>query len=631
LSALWKFLWGIRLSTLYVELQDDNATNYSEVRHDKEKEEQGRMFQRFSLRTKNLEKGIGNLLCLELETASELPSQMANADFDEYQPIATEDGFDERAGRTWIYPTSVPVRKYQLEMSEKALFFNTLVTLPTGLGKTLIAAVVMYNFYRWYPSGKVLFLAPTKPLVLQQKEACRTVMGIPEDSISEMTGSTLPTLRKNEWEKKRIFFLTPQVLLNDISRAACPVERIKCLVVDEAHRATGNHAYCEVIRELLKYGNKFRVLGLSATPGPNTKTVQQVISNLLIAHLEIRTDDSPEIQQYTHGREVEKIIIPMDESMLVVARKYTDVLQVYLSRLCKERLLVARDVKYYSRCIILRERERFRAQHACSASRKNKIEHWFSICVTLYHGYELMTTHGLKSLYNYLTEKVYGNESGVWFRNELMSLPQFVELYKYLDDLFNAYAETLCTQRKKFATDRLQCNDHDFDMLLSRTLAMAKCSHSKMVKLVELLVGHFRSSQQIGASSRVIIFSSYRDSVTEIAELLDSLRPLIRPMKFLGQYGGRKFNNGLSQKKQLAVIKEFQEGGYNTLVSTCVGEEGLDIGEVDLIVCYDSPSSPVRLVQRMGRTGRKRHGKILLLVTEGKEQLVSFFVQPYFM
>ena len=50
------------------------------------------------------------------------------------------------------------------------------------------------------------------------------------------------------------------------------------------------------------------------------------------------------------------------------------------------------------------------------------------------------------------------------------------------------------------------------------------------------------------------------------------------------------------------------------------GEEGLDVGEVDLIVCFDiSTSTPTRLVQRMGRTGRKRSGRVVLLLTEGKE------------
>ena len=71
------------------------------------------------------------------------------------------------------------------------------------------------------------------------------------------------------------------------------------------------------------------------------------------------------------------------------------------------------------------------------------------------------------------------------------------------------------------------------------------------------------------------------------------------------------------------VMRQFREGGYNTLVSTCVGEEGLDIGEVDLIVCFDAHKSPIRLAQRMGRTGRKRAGRIVMLVTEGKEEQAS--------
>lgn len=72
----------------------------------------------------------------------------------------------------------------------------------------------------------------------------------------------------------------------------------------------------------------------------------------------------------------------------------------------------------------------------------------------------------------------------------------------------------------------------------------------------------------------------------------------------------------------LQVMHKFKAGGYNTLISTCVGEEGLDIGEVDLIVCFDAHKSPIRLVQRMGRTGRQREGRIVMLVTEGKEHSV---------
>ena len=71
------------------------------------------------------------------------------------------------------------------------------------------------------------------------------------------------------------------------------------------------------------------------------------------------------------------------------------------------------------------------------------------------------------------------------------------------------------------------------------------------------------------------------------------------------------------------VVRRFRSGGYNTLVATCVGEEGLDIGEVDLIVCFDAHKSPIRLVQRMGRTGRKRSGRIVVIVAQGKEEQVG--------
>ena len=87
-------------------------------------------------------------------------------------------GFAYEAGESYIYPTNYPIRDYQFNIVSKCLLRNTLVSLPTGLGKTFIAAVVMYNYYRWYPFKKVIFLAPTKPLVSQQVEACYSVMGM---------------------------------------------------------------------------------------------------------------------------------------------------------------------------------------------------------------------------------------------------------------------------------------------------------------------------------------------------------------------------------------------------------------------------------------------------------------------
>ena len=163
-------------------------------------------------------------------------------DFEDLPPIPDtqprEDlpGFDLEAGRTWIYPTNYPVRQYQFNIVKSCLFDNTLVSLPTGLGKTFIAAVVMYNFFRWYPQAKIVFMAPTKPLVAQQIEACYKIMGVPQEETSEMTGNVSVKLRTKAWQQKRVFFLTPQVMSNDLSRGLFPANNVKLLVVDEAHR-----------------------------------------------------------------------------------------------------------------------------------------------------------------------------------------------------------------------------------------------------------------------------------------------------------------------------------------------------------------------------------------------------------
>jgi ATP-dependent DNA helicase MPH1 len=105
----------------------------------------------------------------------------------------------------WIYPINRPKRDYQYNIVKNCLFNNTLVALPTGLGKTLIAGVVMFNCmlldaqptlpltfmdldYRWYREGKVVFVAPTKPLVAQQVNACLETCGIPGRDSVELTG-----------------------------------------------------------------------------------------------------------------------------------------------------------------------------------------------------------------------------------------------------------------------------------------------------------------------------------------------------------------------------------------------------------------------------------------------------------
>ncbi|XP_033734152.1 Fanconi anemia group M protein-like [Pecten maximus] len=524
------------------------------------------------------------------------------------QTVAPE-GFDKFAGKTWIYPTNYPVRDYQFNICQQALYKNTMVTLPTGLGKTFIAAVVMYNFYRWYPQGKVVFMAPTKPLVAQQIEACYNIMGIPQADTAEMTGNMAPTERKRIWQEKRVFFLTPQVLTNDLSRGTCPAVRVRCLVVDEAHKALGNHAYCQVVRELIKYTENFRILSLSATPGSDIKAVQQVLSNLLISHIEIRTEESIDIRQFSHERKVEKIVVPLGDELTEVKKAYIQVMDVVVGRLKRQGVLYKRETTSFSKFLILKAREAFRQNPPQQLQRTQygAVEGDLALAMSLYHGFELLQLHGQRSLYNYLESIVSGEKGHGRTKAELMRNANFVEM---MDKL-----------RSKFASDP--------NIRLSQKFRDGyKTGHPKMQKLEEVVVSHFNNflkggnDEEKSQATRVMIFSQYRDSVSEITDILMQHQPLVKVMSFIGQSSAGKATKGFTQKEQLEVMKKFREGGYNTLVSTCVGEEGLDIGEVDLIVCFDAHKSPIRLVQRMGRTGRKREGHIIMLVTEGKEEQI---------
>jgi ATP-dependent DNA helicase MPH1 len=101
--------------------------------------------------------------------------------------------------------------------------------------------------------------------------------------------------------------------------------------------------------------------------------------------------------------------------------------------------------------------------------------------------------------------------------------------------------------------------------------------------------------------------------------VLNKHGPMIRASVFVGQADSKR-SEGMNQAKQLDTIKNFKEGKINVIIATSIGEEGLDIGQVDLIVCYDASGSPIRMLQRMGRTGRKRAGHIVLLLMRGKEE-----------
>ena len=144
--------------------------------------------------------------------------------------------FSLSTGNNWFYLGAKNFRRYQFEIVESALFYNTLVCLPTGLGKTYIATNVMFNYYKWFPRGKIFFLAPTKPLVTQQLASLETVKGIDFDEVCEVTGILSSKKREKCYDDKRIFFMTPQTLENDLNEQRLDLSSIVLIIYGKLTR-----------------------------------------------------------------------------------------------------------------------------------------------------------------------------------------------------------------------------------------------------------------------------------------------------------------------------------------------------------------------------------------------------------
>lgn len=128
--------------------------------------------------------------------------------------------------------------------------------------------------------------------------------------------------------------------------------------------------------------------------------------------------------------------------------------------------------------------------------------------------------------------------------------------------------------------------------------------HPKMVKLAELVQEHFEQAKQDGSldATRIMVFCTFRQVVDEIVQRLNAFDS-IRATRLVGQGTDTKGKKGLGQKQQNKTLVDFKKGDYNVLVATSIGEEGLDIGELDLIICYDAAKSPVRTVSAAVRGG----------------------------
>ncbi|KAJ7169638.1 hypothetical protein C8R46DRAFT_1089463 [Mycena filopes] len=535
-------------------------------------------------------KGKGRARDSDEEEEEEVEFEQFPAPFVSRPPPPMKLRPDLLEAKHWIYPLNQPKRDYQYNIVKHCLFDNTIVALPTGLGKTFVAGVVMLNFYRWFPEGKVVFVAPTKPLVAQQIHACHKTCGIPGSDAIELTGNNPKAMRARAWKEKRVFYMTPQTLNNDLVSENCDVADIVLLVIDEAHRATGGYAYNQVVRYMMAKNPHFRILALTATPGGDPDAVQRLIDGLHISRIEIRDENSLDLKAYIHNKKVEQHVIKMTEEVNRIKEPLAVLMQAVLKPLQQKGVMPehSNPVNMHS----------FYPQHKMGELKSD--QKWAYVPLSKLSslaramGYLIEGTIGMCN--TYLQELVAdkpSEEGGAKAASKAKKLRE--------DPLFQAVSKELQKQALTgFST------------------------HPKMDRMKALVLQHFAhrlgEDGQETERTNVMVFVTFREAVDEIVEVLNREQPLIRANKFIGQGTDKQGRKGLNQKEQLKVIEKFKAGEFNVLVATSIGEEGLDIGEVDLIVCYDAQKTPIRMLQRLGRTGRKREGIVHVLLSEGREE-----------
>ncbi|UCG69541.1 MAG: DEAD/DEAH box helicase family protein [Thermoplasmata archaeon] len=469
-----------------------------------------------------------------------------------------------------IRKRTIEKRMYQVNIADSAAKQSTLVVLPTGMGKTIIALLLIAEVMK-KKKGKILFLAPTKPLVEQHASFLRDFLVDVEPMV--FTGEVGPKKRNELWKDANVIVSTPQVVVNDLISARTKLDDFSLIIFDEAHRATGDYAYVFIAEKYQRLNGL--VLGMTASPGSEVKRILDVCKNLGIEQVEIRSEFDPDVVPYVHEIKVRWIRVPVPAKFMEVIELLETVKKGYVKELKKYGFF--RSNKPVSMKDLLKVQREIRARLQEGSGRKSAYYHAASVqsaAVKVNHALELVETQGISALKNYM-ERL-GKEA---------------------------------TSRGGSKASKTVMNNPNVKKAI-RLAVQIDIEHPK----IGFVVQEVRKQVKQKRDSRIIVFTHYRDTSILVTEEL-SKQKRISPIRFVGQ-ASRGDDKGLSQKKQVECIQRFKDGEYNVLVATSVAEEGLDIPSTDLVVFYEPVPSEIRTIQRRGRTGRKKAGKVIVLIAK---------------
>ncbi len=462
-------------------------------------------------------------------------------------------------------------RLYQQTILGTAANKNTLVVLPTGLGKTAISFLLAAQRLHHYPNSKILMLSPTKPLCEQHVQTFKKHLEIPQEKIVLFTGEVPPEKRALLWKDAQIIISTPQGLENDVINRRIKLEDVSLLIFDEAHHASGEYAYVWLAQQYEKVAKFSRILAMTASPGSDLEKVKEVCQNLLIERVEVRTEDDPDVKPYVQEVKIRWLEVNFPEEFKKV--------QHYLKDCFRSKLLESQKLGYGSPSMTKGELLGLQGElHQKIASGEKEYELWRSIsllaeALKIEHALELLESQGLKQAVSYL-QKI---------------------------------AEEAKTSKVKAVQNLALDQNFKTALFLAQELVEKGIEHPKLALLQEIVTKDLGKNKE----AKTIIFTQFRDSAEEIVKKLGEIKTQI----FVGQ--AKKNGLGFSQKQQKEILDRFRAGEFNVLIATAVAEEGLDIPKVDQVIFYEPIPSAIRSIQRRGRTGRLEKGEVIIMTTKG--------------
>lgn len=473
-------------------------------------------------------------------------------------------------------------REYQINISKKCLEKNTLVVLPTGLGKTLIALIVAIEKIQKEPLKKILFLAPTKPLAEQHLNSFKEKLPNEWVEMDLFTGSVKKEKREKIWKEKSIIFSTPQCIANDLKNNLYSLKEVSLLIEDEAHRCVKNYDYSYIAKRYIKENSQGRTIGLTASPGNDKSNIKEILKNLEIDEIELRTRESPDVKPYLQELAFEKIEVELPKEFKEISNNLNKLKENLIDELRKNSGVFGN----INKITLINLQKRISSELARGYKSK---ESYFALSqiaqiIKIEHAIELLETQTQKSFHKYMKE-----------------------LYLQAEK-----------QKSRGVQKLVSKQEFNIAFSISHSLFKKGEEHPKIREIIKLV----KKEKEKNENVKILIFTQYRETAKLVAEMVNNLFG-IKSKVFVGQL--KKEGIGLSQKEQKEIINEFRKNETNVLCATCIAEEGLDIPEVSTVIFYEPVSSGIRTIQRKGRTARMSQGKLIMMITKDTKDERAYY------